>query len=94
MVFKGVVYDVVKKEYFTQLVFKKKVKDRYSFVCYSAFGEMSRKILELDIEKGDEVRLEYDLFSKKHLENYYTTASIQEIKVVSKSLKSLFENIP
>jgi hypothetical protein len=94
VVFKGVVYDINQKDFFTQLVFKKKVKDRFGFVCYSAYGEQSKRIAELNIEKGDEVRLEYELFSKKHLENYYTTAVVQEIQLVSKSLKSLFENIP
>ena len=65
----------------TQIVMRKKHKDRYNYICFVAFGWVREKIEELDLDQKDKVRIEYYIKSKKWNERYSTDAIIEQIEL-------------
>lgn len=82
MVIEGYIFDKINiSEKVTQIVMRKKHKDRYNYICFVAFGWIKEKIEELDLDQKDKVRIEYYIKSKKWNERYSTDAIIEKIEL-------------
>jgi|TARA_Y100000289_G_C3810727_1_gene93577 hypothetical protein len=82
MVIEGYIFDKINvSEKVTQIVMRKKHKDRYNYICFVAFGWVREKIEELDLDQKDKVRIEYYIKSKKWNERYSTDAIIEQIEL-------------
>ena len=82
MVIEGYIFDKITiSEKVTQIVMRKKHKEKYIYVCFIAFGWIKDKIVELDLEQKDKVRIEYYIKSKKWNERYSTDAIIENIEL-------------
>ncbi len=82
MVIEGYIFDKINvSEKVTQIVMRKKHKDRYNYICFVAFGWVKEKIEELDLDQKDKVRIEYYIKSKKWNERYSTDAIIEKIEL-------------
>jgi hypothetical protein len=62
-------------------------------MCFTAFIDIKRLIIILGIEKGDTIKINYHIFSKKYGEKYYTTLFIENIKVIEKNNYQLSVNL-
>jgi len=82
MVIEGYIFDKINvSEKVTQIVMRKKHKDKYNYICFVAFGWVREKIEELDLDQKDKVRIEYYIKSKKWNERYSTDAIIEQIEL-------------
>jgi hypothetical protein len=95
MVAKGKIIDIIHSEKVTNLVIMNKLggTKKYVPICFTAFMEIKRLIMILKIEKGDFVKINYNIFSKKYGEKYYTTLFIENIKVIEKNNHQLSVNL-
>lgn len=80
LVIEGYIFDRIDvSEKVTQIVMRKKHKERYNYICFVAFGWVKDRINELDLQQKDKVRIEYYIKSKKWNERYSTDAIIEKI---------------
>jgi hypothetical protein len=95
MVVKGKIIDIIHTEKVTNLVIMNKIGDtkKYAPMCFTAFIDIKRLIIILGIEKGDTIKINYHIFSKKYGEKYYTTLFIENIKVIEKNNYQLSVNL-
>jgi hypothetical protein len=95
MVTKGKIIDIIHLEKISNLVIMNKLRDTKKYVpmCFTAFIEIKRLIMILGIEKGDTIKINYYIFSKKYGEKYYTTLCIENIKVIEKNNYQLSVNL-
>jgi len=71
------------------IVIKTKHKDAYTYIAFTAYREMINTIKNSNIEKGDRIKIEYHLISKKVGDKYYTNAIIDTIKLLDKKAEQL-----
>jgi len=95
MIAKGKIIDIIHSEKVTNLVIMNKLGNtkKYLPMCFTAFIDIKRLIMILKIEKGDFVKINYNIFSKKYGEKYYTTLFIENIKVIEKNNHQLSVNL-
>lgn len=94
MVAKGKIIDIIDKENITNVVIMNKVSEgKYAPICFTGFTDIKRTISVLNIEKGDTIKINYHIFSKKYNETYYTTLFIDSIKILLKKTNQLSVDI-
>jgi hypothetical protein len=90
MVCKGVILDLIPvADEVVQVVIRVKKKDSYFPVAFTGYKEIKVLIQQVKIEKGDAVKIEYFIRSKKWQDKYFTSAIIEKISVVAKKSPQL-----
>jgi len=90
MVCKGVILDLIPlTDTVIQVVIRVKKKDSYFPVAFTGYIEIKILIQQIKIEKGDAVKIEYYIKSKKWQDKYFTSAIIEKISVVAKKSPQL-----
>ena len=85
MVCKGVILDIIPAtDSVVQVVIRVKKNDSYFPIAFTAYKEIKILIQQVNMEKGDAVKIEYYIKSKKWQDKYYTIAIIEKIKVIAK----------
>lgn len=85
MVYRGTIKDIIKvSDTVTQVILTVKIKTGYTVVCFIAYGNQKVLINQLNLEKKDIVKIDYHLSSKKFETKYYTSAVVENIKLVQK----------
>jgi hypothetical protein len=90
MVCKGVILDLIPvAEEVMQVVIRVKKKDSYFPVAFTGYREIKILIQQVKIEKGDAIKIEYYIKSKKWQDKYFTSAIIEKISVIAKKSPQL-----
>jgi hypothetical protein len=85
MVCKGKILDLIPvTDTVMQVVIQVKKNESYFPVAFTAFLEIKVLIQQLRIEKGDTVKIDYYIKSKKWQDKYLTSAIVEKINVVAK----------
>jgi hypothetical protein len=85
MVCKGVILDIIPAtDSVVQVVIRVKKNDSYFPIAFTAYKEIKILIQQVNMEKGDVVKIEYYIKSKKWQDKYFTSAIIEKIKVIAK----------
>jgi hypothetical protein len=85
MVCKGVILDLISvTDEVTQVVVRVKKKDSYFPIAFTAYKEIKILIQQVKMEKGDSVKIEYYIKSKKWQDKYFTSAIIEKIQIIAK----------
>jgi hypothetical protein len=85
MVCKGVILDLIPvTDTVMQVVIRVKKSDSYFPVAFTAYLEIKVLIQQIKIEKGDSVKIDYYIKSKKWQEKYFTSAIIEKIQIIAK----------
>jgi hypothetical protein len=90
MICKGTILDLIPvTESVMQVVIKVKRNDSYFPVAFTAFLENKILIQQIKAEKGDTVKIEYYVKSKKWQDKYLTSAIVEKIKIIAKKSPQL-----
>lgn len=90
MVLKGRVLDLIAvTDTVMQVVIQVKKNDSFFPVAFTAFLEIKVLIQQIKIEKGDTVKVNYYIKSKKWQDKYLTSAIIEKINVIAKKSPQL-----
>ena len=90
MVCKGVILDLVPvTDTVIQVVIRVKKNETYFPVAFTAYKEIKILIQQVTIEKGDAVKIDYYIKSKKWQDKYFTSAVIEKISIISKKSPQL-----
>ena len=90
MVCKGVILDLVPvTDTVIQVVIRVKKNETYFPVAFTAYKEIKILIQQVKIEKGDAVKIDYYIKSKKWQDKYFTSAVIEKISIISKKSPQL-----
>lgn len=85
MVCKGSVLDLIPvSDTVMQVVIRVKKNDSYFPIAFTAYLEIKILIQQIKIEKGDTVKIDYFIKSKKWQDKYFTSAIIDKIKIIAK----------
>jgi hypothetical protein len=90
MICKGTVLDLIPvTDTVMQVVVRVKKGDAYFPVAFTAYQEIKILIQQIKIEKGDGVKIDYYIKSKKWQDKYFTSAVVEKIKIVAKKSPQL-----
>ena len=90
MVCKGSILDLIPvTDTVMQVVIRVKKSESYFPVAFTAYLDVKVLIQQINIEKGDTVKIDYYIKSKKWQDKYFTSAVIEKIKVVAKKSPQL-----
>ena len=90
MVCKGSILDLIPvTDTVMQVVLRVKKSESYFPVSFTAYLDVKVLIQQIKIEKGDTVKIDYYIKSKKWQDKYFTSAVIEKIKVVAKKSPQL-----
>ena len=90
MVCKGSVLDLIPvTDTVMQVVIRVKKSDSYFPVAFTAYLDVKVLIQQIKIEKGDTVKIDYYIKSKKWQDKYFTSAVVEKIKVIAKKSPQL-----
>ena len=90
MVCKGSVLDLIPvSDTVMQVVIRVKKNDSYFPIAFTAYLEIKILIQQIKIEKGDTVKIDYFIKSKKWQDKYFTSAIIDKIKIIAKKSPQL-----
>ena len=90
MVCKGAILDLIPvADEVIQVVIRVKNKESYFPVAFTGYREIKILIQQVKIEKGDAVKIEYHIKSKKWQDKYFTSAIIEKISIVAKKSPQL-----
>lgn len=90
MVCKGVILDLIPvTDTVMQVVIRVKKSDSYFPVAFTAYLDIKVLIQQIKIEKGDSVKIDYYIKSKKWQEKYFTSAIIEKIQIIAKKSQQL-----
>jgi hypothetical protein len=90
MVCKGSILDLIPvTDTVMQVVLRVKKSESYFPVAFTAYLDVKVLIQQIKIEKGDTVKIDYYIKSKKWQDKYFTSAVIEKIKVVAKKSPQL-----
>lgn len=67
-----------------QVVIQVKKKEFFFPIAFIAFQEIKILIQQINIEKGDVVKIDYYIKSKKWDDKYTTSAIVEKIKIIAK----------
>jgi len=85
VVCKGVILDLIPvTDTVIQVVIRVKKNETYFPVAFTAYKEIKILIQQVKIEKGDVVKIDYYIKSKKWQDKYFTSAVIEKISIISK----------
>jgi hypothetical protein len=90
MVYRGVILEL---NYVTDTVLEVAIRvkkdEYYSVIAFTAYKEIRILIQQVKIEKGDYVKIDAHLKSKKWQNKYYLSAVIDKISIVAKKSPQL-----
>jgi len=90
MVCKGSIIDLIPvTDTVMQVVIRVKKSDSYFPVAFTAYLDVKVLIQQIKIEKGDTVKIDYYIKSKKWQDKYFTSAVIEKIKIIAKKSPQL-----
>jgi len=90
VVCKGVILDLIPvTDTVIQVVIRVKKNETYFPVAFTAFKEIKILIQQVKIEKGDAVKIDYYIKSKKWQDKYFTSAIIEKISIIAKKSPQL-----
>jgi len=90
MVCKGSVLDLIPvTDTVMQVVVRVKKSESYFPVAFTAYLDVKVLIQQIKIEKGDTVKIDYYIKSKKWQDKYFTSAVIEKIKIIAKKSPQL-----
>lgn len=90
MVCKGRVLDLIPvTDTVLQVVLQIKKNESFFPVAFIAFSDLKVLIQQIRIEKGDIVKVDYYIKSKKWQDKYTTSAVIEKIKIIAKKSPQL-----
>jgi hypothetical protein len=90
MICKGSILDLVSvTDTVMQVVIRVKKSESYFPVAFTAYLDVKVLIQQIKIEKGDTVKIDYYIKSKKWQDKYFTSAVIEKIKVIAKKSPQL-----
>jgi hypothetical protein len=90
MVCKGSVLDLIAMtDKVMQVVIRVKKNDAYFPIAFTAFLDIKILIQQIKIEKGDTVKIDYYIKSKKWQDKYFTSAVVEKIKIIAKKSPQL-----
>ena len=90
MVCKGVILDLIPvTDTVIQVVIRVKKNETYFPVAFTAYKEIKILIQQVKIEKGDAVKIDYYIKSKKWQDKYFTSAIIEKVSIVAKKSPQL-----
>lgn len=85
MICKGSILDLVPvTDTVMQVVIRFKKNNSYFPIAFTAYLDIKVLIQQIRIEKGDTVKIDYYIKSKKWQDKYFTTAVIEKIKIIAK----------
>jgi len=85
MVAKGKIIDIIEiTEKVIQIVIMNKKEEMYFPISFIAYQEIIILCRQIKLEKGDVVKIDYYLKSKKNDDKYYTSAVIEKIQITQK----------
>jgi hypothetical protein len=85
MVCKGTILDLIPvADEVVQVVIRVKKNDSYFPIAFTAYREIKILMQQVGMEKGDSVKIDYYIKSKKWQEKYFTSAIIEKIKIIAK----------
>jgi hypothetical protein len=85
MICKGSILDLVSvTDTVMQVVIRVKKNNSYFPIAFTAYLDIKVLIQQIRIEKGDTVKIEYYVKSKKWQDKYLTSAVIEKIKIIAK----------
>lgn len=94
MVETGKVMSIINSnDWSTQVIIRKKWNNAYVPICFTATNEQKRLIIQLGLEVGDSVKINYHLQSKKHNDKYYTNAYVDAIRITQKKSTQLIVDL-
>lgn len=90
MICKGTILDLIPvTESVMQVVIRVKKNNSYFPVAFTAYLDIKILIQQIRIEKGDVVKIDYFIKSKKWQEKYFTSAIVEKIKIIAKKSPQL-----
>jgi hypothetical protein len=90
MVVKGKITDIIDvTENVAQIVIMHKKEETYFPICFIAYQSILILCKQIKLEKGDIVKIEYYIKSKKHQDKYYTSAIIEKLQITQKKSNQL-----
>jgi hypothetical protein len=90
MVCKGAILDIIPvTDSVIQVVIRVKKNDSYFPVAFTAYQDIRVLIQQVKIEKGDAVKIQYYIKSKKWQDKYFTSAVIEKINIIAKKSPQL-----
>jgi hypothetical protein len=85
VVCKGVILDLIPvTDTVIQVVIRVKKNESYFPVAFTAYKEIKILIQQVKIEKGDAVKIDYYIKSKKWQDKYFTSAIVEKIQIIAK----------
>lgn len=90
MVYRGVILELNPvTDTVLEVAIRVKKDDYYSVIAFTAYKEIKVLIQQVKIEKGDYVKVDVYLKSKKWQGKYYLSAVIEKISVIAKKSPQL-----
>jgi len=90
MICKGTILDLIHvTESVMQVVIRVKKNNSYFPIAFTAYLDIKILIQQIRIEKGDVVKIDYYIKSKKWQEKYFTSAIVEKIKIIAKKSPQL-----
>jgi hypothetical protein len=85
MVCKGRILDLIPvTNTVMQVVIRVKKNDSYFPIAFMAYKDIKVLIQQVKMEKGDAVKIDYYIKSKKWQDKYFTSAIIEKIHIIAK----------
>jgi hypothetical protein len=90
MIAKGKIIDIIQvTEAVTQIVIMNKKDESYYPICFTAYQDITILCKQIKLDKGDLVKIDYFLKSKKYQEKYFTSAIIEKLQITQKKTTQL-----
>lgn len=85
MICKGVILDLIPvTDVVVQIVIRVKKNDSYFPIAFTAYKDIKVLIQQIKVEKGDTVKIQYYIKSKKWQDKYFTSAIAEKIQIIAK----------
>ena len=90
MVIKGKIMDIIDvTDKVAHIVIMHKKEEAYFPICFTAYQSIMILCRQINLEKGDVVKIDYYVKSKKYQDKYYTSAIIEKICITQKKSNQL-----
>jgi len=90
MIVRGKILDIIGiTDTMAQLVLQVKKEESYITIAFTAYQDTIILIKHLMLEKGDYVKVTFNVKSKKYETKYYTNAIVEKISLIAKKSQQL-----
>jgi hypothetical protein len=90
MIVRGKILDIIGvTDTLAQLVLQVKKDESYNTIAFTAYQDAILLIKHLLLEKGDYVKVTFNVKSKKYETKYYTNAIVEKISLITKKSQQL-----